>query len=117
MSVCSGYAIHSQVGRLTLPFAVPLRIFPGITAATVKAFLAAHIQGVVIESFGAGNAPGRKDLMDAIKEACNRGVVMVTITQCGKGSVSDDYETGRTLLNAGVVAGGDMTAPVSLSLA
>lgn len=92
---------------------MPLRIFPGITAATVKAFLAPHIQGVVLEAFGAGNAPGRKDLMDALKEACDRGVVIVTISQCAKGAVVDSYETGRALTQAGVVAGGDMTPAVS----
>lgn len=91
---------------------MPLRIFPGITAASVKAFLAPHIQGVVLESFGAGNAPGRKDLMDAIKEACDRGVVIVNVSQCSKGAVTDSYETGRALRSAGVVAGEDMTTAV-----
>ncbi|KAG9035298.1 hypothetical protein FRB95_011593 [Tulasnella sp. JGI-2019a] len=94
---------------------VPLRIFPGITAATISSFLAPHIRGVVLETFGAGNAPDRKDILDVVKEACDRGVVIVTISQCGKGSVSDSYEVGRTLLNAGVVAGGDMTAPCALT--
>ncbi|KIO24076.1 hypothetical protein M407DRAFT_213396 [Tulasnella calospora MUT 4182] len=87
----------------------------GITATTVRSFLAPHIQGVILESYGAGNAPGRKDLMDVLKEACDRGVVIVTISQCAKGSVSDSYETGRVLLSAGVVAGGDMTAPCALT--
>ncbi|KAG9046542.1 hypothetical protein FS837_004241 [Tulasnella sp. UAMH 9824] len=94
---------------------VALRLFPGITATTVRSFLAPHIQGVILESYGAGNAPGRKDMMDVLKEACDRGVVIVTISQCAKGTVSDSYETGRTLLNAGVVAGGDMTAPCALT--
>ncbi|KAG8861938.1 hypothetical protein FRB96_002381 [Tulasnella sp. 330] len=94
---------------------VPIRIFPGITAATVRAFLAPHIRGAVLETFGAGNAPGSPEFLDAIKEACDRGVVIVTISQCSKGSVSDSYEAGRTLLNAGVVAGGDMTAPCALT--
>jgi|SRR5882757_2796714 len=90
-----------------------LRLFPGITAATVQAFLAPPIQGVVLETFGAGNAPQRKDLMSALHEACGRGVVIVAITQCAKGSVSNAYETGRTLLEAGIVPGGDMTPEVS----
>ncbi|KAG8928966.1 hypothetical protein FRC02_006164 [Tulasnella sp. 418] len=97
------------------PNVVPLRIFPGITAATVKAFLAPHIQGVVLESFGAGNAPQRKDLMDTLREACDRGVVIVTISQCARGTVSDSYETGRALLNTGVIAGGDMTPQCALT--
>ncbi|KIO24077.1 hypothetical protein M407DRAFT_213402 [Tulasnella calospora MUT 4182] len=91
-----------------------LRLFPRITAMTVRSFLAPHIQGVILESYGAGNAPGRKDLIDVLKEACDGGVVIVTILQCAKGTVSDSYETGRALLSAGVVAGGDMTALCAL---
>ncbi len=89
-----------------------LRLFPGITAATIRAFLMPPVKGVVLETFGAGNAPQRKDLMSALKEACDCGVVIVAISQCAKGSVSAAYETGRTLLNAGVVSGGDMTPEV-----
>lgn len=73
------------------------------------------IRGVVLETFGAGNAPQRADLMQALKEACDRGVVVVAISQCSKGSVSDAYETGRTLLQAGVVPGSDMTPEVCVS--
>ncbi len=72
------------------------------------------IRGVILETFGAGNAPQRKDLMLALKEACERGVVVVAISQCAKGTVSDAYETGRTLLQAGVVPGHDMTPEVRL---
>jgi lysophospholipase len=71
------------------------------------------IRGVVLETFGAGNAPQRADFMLSLKEACERGIVIVAISQCAKGSVSDAYETGRTLLRAGVVPGGDMTPEVS----
>lgn len=92
-----------------------LRLFPGITAAIVRAFLTPPVKGVVLETFGAGNAPQRNDLMTALKEACDSGVVIVAISQCAKGSVSAAYEAGRTLLNAGVVSGGDMTPEVSLS--
>ncbi|KAI0273425.1 asparaginase-domain-containing protein [Gloeopeniophorella convolvens] len=92
-----------------------LRLFPGITAATVRAFLTPPIKGVVLETFGAGNAPQRNDLMSALREACDRGVVVVAITQCARGAVSDAYETGRTLLQAGVVPGGDMTPESALT--
>lgn len=70
------------------------------------------IRGVVLETFGAGNAPQRADVIEALKEACDRGVVVVAITQCTKGSVSDAYETGRSLLQAGIVPGADMTPEV-----
>ncbi|KAF8197496.1 L-asparaginase [Pholiota molesta] len=73
------------------PHVATLRLFPGISGATIKAFL------------------------EALKEACDRGVVVVAITQCSKGSVSDAYETGRTLLKAGVIPGGDMTPECALT--
>ena len=89
-----------------------MRLFPGITAATVRAFLSPPTRGLILETFGAGNAPQRLDFMNALQEACERGVVVVAISQCSKGSVSADYETGRGLLNIGVVSGGDMTPEV-----
>ncbi|OSX65580.1 hypothetical protein POSPLADRAFT_1135326 [Postia placenta MAD-698-R-SB12] len=92
-----------------------LRLFPGITAATIRAFLTPPTQGVVLEAFGAGNAPQRPDLIGALKDACDRGVVIVSISQCAKGSVSDAYAAGRELLIAGVVSGGDMTPECALT--
>lgn len=118
MSVrCGTNVMHTQFGRLSDAFLATLRLFPGITAATVRAFLAPPIQGAVLESFGAGNAPQRKDLMNALKEACDRGVVIVNISQCAKGSVTDAYAAGRALMNAGVVPGADMTPEVSCHFA
>ena len=54
------------------------------------------MQGVVIETFGAGNVPSnRPDLMNEFKMASERGVILVNITQCLKGSVSDAYAAGK----------------------
>ncbi|KAI0028517.1 asparaginase-domain-containing protein [Vararia minispora EC-137] len=92
-----------------------LRLFPGITAATVKSFLQPPIKGVVLETFGAGNAPQRTDLMNALREACDRGVVIVAISQCAKGAVSPTYATGQSLLAVGVIPGGDMTPECALA--
>ncbi|KAG6855953.1 hypothetical protein H0H87_009070 [Tephrocybe sp. NHM501043] len=97
------------------PYVATLRLFPGIATATIRAFFMPPIRGVILETFGAGNAPQRMDLMQVLKEACDRGVVVVAITQCSKGSVSDAYETGRTLLQAGVVSGNDMTPECALT--
>ncbi|KAF8590051.1 L-asparaginase [Ramaria rubella] len=91
-----------------------LRLWPGMTALAVRSFLA-PIQGVVLETFGSGNAPNRADLLEVLREACSRGLVIVAISQCTKGSVSDTYETGRTLLQTGVVPGGDMTPECALT--
>ncbi|EJF66300.1 asparaginase-domain-containing protein [Dichomitus squalens] len=101
--------------KLMSPHVATLRLFPGITGATIRAFVMHPTQGVVLETFGAGNAPQRADLVAALKEACDNGVVIVAISQCSKGSVSDAYETGRSLLEAGVVPGGDMTPECALT--
>ncbi|TFK54703.1 L-asparaginase [Heliocybe sulcata] len=101
--------------KVMSPHVATLRLFPGITASTIRAFLAPPIRGVVLETYGAGNAPQRADLMSELKEACDRGIIIIAITQCIKGSVGDAYETGRTLLRAGIVPGGDMTPECALA--
>jgi len=59
-----------------------LRLFPGISYTTVKSFLTSTVEGIVLESFGAGNAPDkRKDILQAFKEATDRGVIIVNCTQ------------------------------------
>ena len=61
-----------------------LRLFPGITSSTVRAFLSPPIKGVILETFGAGNAPNRPDILQALKQASDRGVVIVNCTQVKK---------------------------------
>lgn len=97
------------------PHVATLRLFPGMTGATARAFLAPPTRGIVLETFGAGNASQRPDVLAAFKDACDGGIVIVAISQCVKGSVSGDYETGQTLMQAGVVPGGDMTPECALT--
>jgi lysophospholipase len=64
------------------PNVAAVRLFPGISAATIRAFLSEPIKGVVLETFGAGNAPGNQmDILNAIREATERGVIVVNCTQ------------------------------------
>ncbi|KAG0032627.1 hypothetical protein BGZ81_010440 [Podila clonocystis] len=98
------------------PNVASLRLFPGITDSTIRTFLAPPIQGVVLETYGAGNAPStRADLIAALKEANDRGVVIVNCTQCKRGLVTDVYHTGKVLYNAGVIPGNDMTPECALT--
>ncbi|KAJ3394202.1 hypothetical protein HDU84_009522 [Entophlyctis sp. JEL0112] len=98
------------------PSVATLRLFPGITEATVRAFLSPPIAGVVLESFGSGNAPSnRPDILAAFKEACDRGVVIVNCSQCLRGLVSDAYATGKQLASIGIVPGSDMTPECALT--
>ncbi|CAK5277609.1 unnamed protein product [Mycena citricolor] len=52
------------------PHVATLRLFPGITTPTIRAFLAPPVRGVVLETFGSGNAPQRQDLIQAFKGTC-----------------------------------------------
>ncbi|KAL4077298.1 asparaginase-domain-containing protein [Scleroderma yunnanense] len=97
------------------PHVATLRLFPGMTGATARAFLAPPTRGVVLETFGAGNAPQRRDLTEALRHACDAGVVIVAISQCTKGTVSVAYKPGRALQRVGVVPGGDMTPECALT--
>lgn len=93
-----------------------LRLFPGITAATVRAFLQRPMEGVVLETYGSGNAPdNRPDLLEELKKATDAGVIMINCTQCLRGTVSASYATGKVLMDAGLIAGGDMTPEAALS--
>ncbi len=93
-----------------------LRLFPGISARVVRNVLAPPLRGAIVETFGAGNAPdNRPDLLDAFREATERGVVLVNCTQCERGTVRPDYAAGRALLGAGVVPGLDMTTEAALT--
>ncbi|KAI8802797.1 asparaginase-domain-containing protein [Cladochytrium replicatum] len=98
------------------PNVATLRFFPGITQSTVRAFLSSPIAGVVIETYGSGNAPNnRPDILLALKEASDRGVIIVNCTQCKKGRVTDSYATGKALLEIGVIPGFDMTPECALT--
>ena len=62
-----------------------LRIFPGIKPAMVEAVLkVSGLRGLVLETFGAGNAPGGPDsaMTRILTEAVQRGIVIINITQC-----------------------------------
>lgn len=93
-----------------------LRIFPSISALTIRAFLQAPMKGVVLQTFGAGNVPSnREDLVKELKDATERGVIIVNCTQCTSGAVSGIYETGRLLFDCGVISGSDMTPEAALT--
>ena len=87
-----------------------LRIFPGIRPEMVDAVLrTTGLRGLILETFGAGNAPSGVDnaMTNIIRDAVDRGIVIVNITQCLTGSVNPLYAPGMVLGRAGVVAGGD----------
>lgn len=94
-----------------------LKLFPGITRAVVHSVLTARgLRGVVIETYGAGNAPSVSWLYDELKSAVQKGLIIVNKTQCNTGSVEMGlYETSINLLKAGVLSGYDITTEALLT--
>ncbi len=90
---------------------VVLKLFPGLKPQVVDAILGTGgLKGVVLESYGAGNAPTGKWFLDRIQHAVDQGIIILNVTQCSMGSVEMGmYETSRHLLNSGVISGYDMT--------
>ena len=94
-----------------------LKLFPGITREVVHSVLTAKgLRGVVLETYGAGNAPSVKWLYDELQKAVQRGLIIVNKTQCNTGSVEMGmYETSINLLKAGVLSGYDITTEALLT--
>ena len=93
-----------------------LRLFPGITDATVESIFQAPVEGIVLETFGAGNCPNhRTGFLEILKKAIARGVIIINCTQCLKGAVIKAYETGKILFDIGVVSGSDITPEAALT--
>ena len=106
-AACSAFKVRTKV---CLNVAI-LKLFPGITPHTVNAILnIPDLRAVVLETFGAGNAPRQLWFYDALKKATGKGILIVNKSQCGTGSVEmGRYETSLNLMSAGVISGFDIT--------
>lgn len=94
-----------------------LDLHPGITEAVLRHQLSAPgIKGIVLKTFGAGNGPTHSWFTEAIAEAVERGVVIVTVTQCVNGGVdSKRYMAGNRLASTGVISGHDITSEAAIT--
>ena len=94
-----------------------LKLFPGIQQPVVRALLRTRgLKGVVLETFGAGNAPTDKWLYKGLKAAVERGIIIVNKTQCNTGSVEMGlYAVSLNLMKAGVLSGYDITTEALLT--
>lgn len=90
---------------------IAITLFPGIRPQIIEhVFEMPDLRGIILRTYGSGNAPQQPWLLHAISNATDEGKVVVNITQCDAGAVEMNlYETGNQLQKAGVVSGGDMT--------
>ena len=106
-----------QVRKKFCPDVSILKIFPGMQPAAVTATLSTPgLKGIVMETFGSGNAPTYPWFLEALSKAISSGLIVVNISQCAGGTVQQGrYETSRELSSIGVIGGADMTTEAAIT--
>lgn len=94
-----------------------VKIFPGMSENILRSMLTLEeVKGVVLETYGSGNAPTEDWFINAISDAVQRGVPVINVTQCSSGSVAMElYETGKKLQDIGVISGQDSTTEAAVT--
>lgn len=96
---------------------VILKIFPGINESLLLAIIEIpNLKGIIIETYGSGNAPTDVWFIQILKKAITNGLHIVNVTQCSGGSVSmGQYETSTQLKEIGVISGKDITTEAAIT--
>lgn len=94
-----------------------IKMFPGISEAVLAAILdIPDLKGIVLETYGAGNAPTEDWFLNLLKKAIARGLHIINVTQCSGGSVSmGQYETSTGMKKIGVISGKDITTEAAIT--
>ena len=94
-----------------------IKLFPGLTEQTLRGILSIQgLKAVVLETYGAGNAPTAEWFLRLMRETVDRGVLVLNVTQCDNGSVEMQlYETGQRLQSVGVISAHDMTTEAAIT--
>lgn len=93
------------------PSVLIFSLFPGLQEQMVRHILSYRgLRGIVMRTFGSGNAPQAPWLQKMLSDATRRGIVIVNVSQCESGAVEmGRYDTGYFLQQAGVISGHDST--------
>ena len=94
-----------------------LKLFPCMNLETIEHILQTpHIEGIILETFGSGNAKTDDWFLESLKAVMERGVHVVNVTQCVGGAVfMGKYAASERLKQLGVISGGDMTTEAALA--
>ncbi len=94
-----------------------LPLFPGQSNEILKRILDwPNLSGLVLSTYGSGNAPTNAELKALLSEANKRGVSLVNVSQCSHGAVHPErYATAHMLRDCGVIPGGDMTTEAAIT--
>lgn len=96
---------------------VIIKMFPGLNEGILSAiFSIPNLKGIVLETYGAGNAMMAKWFLDLVSDAIKKRIFIINVTQCSGGSVSmGDYETSTGLKQRGVISGKDITTEAAIT--
>lgn len=96
---------------------VIVKMFPGINELVLSAIIAIpNLKGIVLETYGSGNAPTEDWLIQILKKAIKNGLHIINVTQCSGGSVNmGQYETSTQLKKIGVISGKDITTEAAIT--
>ncbi|MDV5170528.1 asparaginase [Photobacterium rosenbergii] len=93
-----------------------ITMYPGISPEVIRNTLRQPVNAMILLTFGVGNAPQNPELLEQLKAASDRGVIVMNLTQCLSGKVNmGGYATGCALADAGVLSGYDMTPEAALA--
>jgi L-asparaginase len=94
-----------------------VKMFPGISEAVLSAIVGIPgLKGIVLETYGAGNAPTEDWFIDLLQKAIENGLYVVNVTQCSGGSVNmGQYETSSAMKKIGVISGKDITTEAAIT--
>jgi len=99
------------------PNVVILKLFPSITEEVVESILNIDgLKGVVMETYGSGNAPTHPWFVSSLKKAIDRGIIIYNVSQCLGGKVIHGrYATSAQLQNIGVISGWNITTEAAIT--
>jgi L-asparaginase len=94
-----------------------IKMFPGINETVLAAILnIPNLKGIVLETYGSGNAPTDEWFISLLKKAIKSGLHIINVTQCSGGSVSmGHYETSTLLKEIGIISGKDITTEAAIT--
>jgi L-asparaginase len=109
----SNLKVHQQLDENV----VIMKLFPGISANVIRNILEIKgLRGVVLETFGSGNAPTEQWFLSLMKEFVEKGIIIFNVSQCNGGRVMQGrYQTSHSLQEMGVVSGADLTTEAAIT--
>jgi L-asparaginase len=96
---------------------VIIKLFPGIQPSILNAiFEAPNLKGIILETYGSGNATTESWFLKLLKAAISKGIYIVNVTQCSGGMVHmGHYETSKKIRELGIISAKDMTTEAAIT--